>query len=71
MASLAQLAEQLTLNQRVVGSSPTGGTNAYPRVGTQNAAHQEVAVREIRDGEREIGRTGVQFTACQRTQLAS
>ena len=25
-ASLAQLAEQLTLNQRVVGSSPTGGT---------------------------------------------
>ncbi len=25
-ALLAQLAEQLTLNQRVVGSSPTGGT---------------------------------------------
>ena len=25
IASLAQLAEQLTLNQRVVGSSPTGG----------------------------------------------
>ena len=28
-APLAQLAEQLTLNQRVVGSSPTGGTFAY------------------------------------------
>jgi hypothetical protein len=29
-ASLAQLVEQLTLNQRVVGSSPTGGTPNYP-----------------------------------------
>ena len=26
IASLAQLAEQVTLNHRVVGSSPTGGT---------------------------------------------
>jgi hypothetical protein len=26
-APLAQLAEQLTLNQRVVGSSPTGGND--------------------------------------------
>lgn len=26
LAPLAQLAEHLTLNQRVVGSSPTGGT---------------------------------------------
>ena len=30
-ALLAQLAEQLTLNQRVVGSSPTGGTSASVR----------------------------------------
>ena len=30
-ASLAQLAEQLTLNQRVVGSSPTGGTSDRSR----------------------------------------
>ena len=29
-ALLAQLAEQLTLNQRVVGSSPTGGTLKSP-----------------------------------------
>jgi hypothetical protein len=34
-ALLAQLAEQLTLNQRVVGSSPTGGT-------PQSPPHQEV-----------------------------
>ena len=27
-ASIAQLAEQLTFNQRVLGSSPSGGTNA-------------------------------------------
>lgn len=31
-ASLAQLAEHLTLNQRVVGSSPTGGTFASIRL---------------------------------------
>src|SRR5207248_5118426 len=30
-APLAQLVEQLTLNQRVVGSSPTGGTCGKPR----------------------------------------
>jgi hypothetical protein len=33
-ALLAQLAEQLTLNQRVVGSSPTGGTSDTTRQGT-------------------------------------
>jgi hypothetical protein len=32
-ASVAQLAEQLTLNQRVVGSSPSGRTTARPEVG--------------------------------------
>ena len=31
-ALLAQLAEQLTLNQRVVGSSPTGGTSDRSRI---------------------------------------
>src|SRR5271157_5433242 len=31
-ALLAQLAEQLTLNQRVVGSSPTGGTHDRMRI---------------------------------------
>ena len=30
-ASVAQLAEQLSLNQLVVGSSPTGGTKSTPR----------------------------------------
>src|SRR5271157_3381954 len=33
-ALLAQLAEQLTLNQRVVGSSPTGGISASDRQDT-------------------------------------
>ncbi len=30
LASVAQLAEQLTLNQRVLGSSPSGGIDARP-----------------------------------------
>lgn len=45
-ASLAQLAEQLTLNQRVVGSSPTGGTCSGPD--SLAAPHQVVTQRASR-----------------------
>jgi hypothetical protein len=38
-ALLAQLAEQLTLNQRVVGSSPTGGISVSRRRGTSEGDH--------------------------------
>src|SRR5271157_2138438 len=44
-ALLAQLAEQLTLNQRVVGSSPTGGTPKSP-------PHQEVGFFISHDANR-------------------
>ena len=33
VASVAQLAEQLTLNQLVLGSSPSRGTNSAPLIG--------------------------------------
>ncbi len=38
-ALLAQLAEQLTLNQRVVGSSPTGGISASSRQDTSKCVN--------------------------------
>ena len=44
-ALLAQLAEQLTLNQRVVGSSPTGGTLKSP-------PHHEAGFFISQDGNR-------------------
>ncbi len=48
-ALLAQLAEQLTLNQRVVGSSPTGGT---PESGRTNPS-KPVAPHDLRQTQQE------------------
>ncbi len=49
-ALLAQLAEQLTLNQRVVGSSPTGGILNLTETKTQGDDLPE-GIRSIRFGE--------------------
>ena len=48
-ALLAQLAEQLTLNQRVVGSSPTGGT---PESGRTNPS-KPVTLHNLRQAHQE------------------
>src|SRR5262245_20541322 len=47
-ALLAQLAEQLTLNQRVVGSSPTGGTSDVSTPGDRGSC----AGRRVRLGKK-------------------
>ena len=50
-ALLAQLAEQLTLNQRVVGSSPTGGTSASDRQNTSRPGISSDLRRTARTAE--------------------